>query len=173
MPKRLLVLTPKMCRDRRKSISMTGGRVAVKIKVRNETYCRWEKGRQKPSRKNLLALAKLLQFYNPASGEEVVIEWRQDADLADGQLTEQETDPADKDGPAGAARAGTPVPAETGGQLGIPPAAIAKPVVYLLNDEALNRTVNAIVLEKLDSFLAERETKEPQKPESTDSKITE
>jgi len=173
MPKRLLVLTPKMCHDRRKGIPMTEGRVAKHLNVRTETYCRWERGRQKPSRKNLLSLAKELKFYDPGSGVEVVIEWRQDADVTDGQLTVQETGPADKDGLAGAAQTGMPLPAEAGSQAQHP-AAIAKPVVYLLNHEALNQTVNAIVREKLDSFLAERETRESiTTTESADSEKTE
>lgn len=158
MPKRLLVLTPKMCHDRRKGIPMTEGKVAKHLNVRNETYCRWERGRQKPSKKNLLSLARELKFYDPGAGTEVVIEWRQDADVTDGRLTVQETGPADKDGLAGAVQAGMPLPVEAGGQAAQHQPVMAEPVVYLLNHEALNRTVHAIVQEKLESFLAERDT---------------
>lgn len=160
MPNKLLVLTPQMCHDRRKKLRLTEGKLARKVDVCPETCSRWERGRQKPSGKNLVSLATVLGFFDPGSGPEPVIEWRKDTDGTEGQLAAQETGPAGKDGPAGANQARVPIPDEASRNAAQQPAVIAQPVIYLLNDEALNRTVDAIVREKLDSFLAGRETKE-------------
>ena len=160
MPKMFLVLTPQKCHDRRKALKKTQGKVAKKIPVWPETYSRWENGRQKPSQANLVSLAKVLEFFDPKSETELVIEWRTGTDWTDGQLTAQETGPAGKDGPVDAAQARAPIPAEASRSAVPQPAEMARPVVYLLNDAVFNKTVHALVKENLDSLLAERKTKE-------------
>jgi len=160
MPNKLLVLTPQMCHARRKDLELTEAKVATRVHICPETYSRWERGRQKPSGKHLVLLAKVLGFIDSESGAELVIEWRKDTDGTEGQLAAQETGPAGTDGPAGVHQARVPIPDGTSRNAAHQPAVIAQPVVYLLNNEALNRTVTAIVQEKLGSFLAGRETKE-------------
>ena len=159
MPKMYLVLTPEKITKRRKELDKSQGQMARKIKVRSETYSRWECGRLRPSKAHLIMLAIVLKFYNPESDVELVVQWQTDMDRMDDPLVAQGTDPEGNGGPVNTGQAGLPGSNEACRTAASLPALTGQPVVYLLNGEVLNQTVHELVKEKLDYLLAERETK--------------